>query len=165
MKDSVTAGASRATSRSVWTRPSKLMDQLRQMEELERELRSASDPESLQNIDPEEVRRLLGDDAAQQLEQLQQLDEAARRSGLPQARWRQAGADRQGRSAGSGRRRCATSSASCARTPSASTRSIIEAPPGSGPTRTSRTRSAIRSTCTSSRRYARRSCARGRHCR
>jgi uncharacterized protein with von Willebrand factor type A (vWA) domain len=58
-----------------------LMDQLRQMEALERELRSANDPSALQDIDPEDVRRLLGDDAAQQLEQLQQLTKLLEEAG------------------------------------------------------------------------------------
>ena len=58
-----------------------LMDELRQMEALERELRAANDPSELQNIDPEDVRRLLGDDAAQQLEQLQQLTKLLEEAG------------------------------------------------------------------------------------
>ena len=50
-----------------------VMGQLQEIDSLERELRQAHDPDSLANIDPERVRRLLGDEAAGQLEQLRQL--------------------------------------------------------------------------------------------
>jgi uncharacterized protein with von Willebrand factor type A (vWA) domain len=50
-----------------------LMDQLQQMDSLERELQQGRDLNNLSEIDAEQVRDLLGDDAAQSLEQLQRL--------------------------------------------------------------------------------------------
>ena len=50
-----------------------LMDELQQMDRLEQQLRDARDPADLQDIDPEKVRDLLGDEAAQALDQLQQI--------------------------------------------------------------------------------------------
>ena len=50
-----------------------LMDELQQMERLERQLRDARDESDLQEIDAEQVRNLLGDEAAQNLDQLQQI--------------------------------------------------------------------------------------------
>ena len=50
-----------------------LMDELQQMDRLERQLRDAEDVSDLEGIDPDQVRNLLGDEAAQALEQLRQL--------------------------------------------------------------------------------------------
>jgi uncharacterized protein with von Willebrand factor type A (vWA) domain len=51
----------------------KLMDDLQQLDRLERQLREAEDSADLEGVDADELRRLLGDDAAQTLEQLRQL--------------------------------------------------------------------------------------------
>lgn len=51
----------------------RLMEQLQELDQLERQLLRARDPSALDQIDPERVRELLGDDAAQSLEQLRQL--------------------------------------------------------------------------------------------
>src|SRR5450756_393859 len=51
----------------------KLMDRLQEMDQLERELRRAQTPDALQDIDGEKIREMLGDKAAEQLEQLKQL--------------------------------------------------------------------------------------------
>jgi uncharacterized protein with von Willebrand factor type A (vWA) domain len=50
-----------------------LMDRLQEMDQLERELRRAQTPDALQDVDSDKVRELLGDEAADQLEQLKQL--------------------------------------------------------------------------------------------
>ena len=60
----------------------KLMDDLQQLDRLERQLREAEDSADLDGVDAEELRRLLGDEAAQALEQLQAAPEAARRGRL-----------------------------------------------------------------------------------
>ena len=46
---------------------------LQEMDQLERELRRAQTPDALQDVDADKVRELLGDKAAEQLEQLKQL--------------------------------------------------------------------------------------------
>ena len=46
----------------------KLMDELQQMEELERQLRRVQSPNDLDKIDPADVQKLLGDESAQDLE-------------------------------------------------------------------------------------------------
>jgi uncharacterized protein with von Willebrand factor type A (vWA) domain len=51
----------------------KLMDDLQGLDRMERQLREAEDSADLEGIDTEELRRLLGDEAAQALEQLKQL--------------------------------------------------------------------------------------------
>lgn len=51
----------------------KLMEDLQGLDQMERQLREAEASADLDNIDAEELRRLLGDDAAQTLEQLKQL--------------------------------------------------------------------------------------------
>src|SRR6185369_1590580 len=50
-----------------------LMDELAQMEQLERQLRKAQDPASLEKIDPAEVEKLLGEQAAQDLKRLAEM--------------------------------------------------------------------------------------------
>ncbi|MBI4609863.1 MAG: VWA domain-containing protein [Candidatus Rokubacteria bacterium] len=51
----------------------KLMEELQQMDELERELRGARGPDDLRKIDPAEVERLLGPEAVRELEHLREL--------------------------------------------------------------------------------------------
>ncbi|MCC6175295.1 MAG: VWA domain-containing protein [Chloroflexi bacterium] len=51
----------------------KLMEDLQAMDRMERQLREAEDTANLDDLNADELRRLLGDDAAQALEQLQQL--------------------------------------------------------------------------------------------
>jgi len=51
----------------------KLMDELQQMEELERQLRRVQSPNDLEKIDPIEVEKLLGEESAQDLERLKEL--------------------------------------------------------------------------------------------
>jgi uncharacterized protein with von Willebrand factor type A (vWA) domain len=51
----------------------RVMDELQQLDQLERELRSAQGPKDLENIDPAAVERLLGTEAARDLEQLQEM--------------------------------------------------------------------------------------------
>src|SRR5438445_4876301 len=50
-----------------------LMSELQQMDELERQLRSAQDQDDLQAINPEQVERLLGEESARDLERLREL--------------------------------------------------------------------------------------------
>ena len=51
----------------------RLMEQLQELDQLERQLLRARDPSALDQLDPQRVRELLGDDAAQSLEQLRQI--------------------------------------------------------------------------------------------
>src|SRR3989442_496232 len=51
----------------------KLMDELQQMEELERQLRRVQSPDDLERIDPVDVEKLLGEEAALDLERLKEL--------------------------------------------------------------------------------------------
>src|SRR3990172_8569248 len=51
----------------------RLMDELRQMTELERQLRRAQSPSDLEKIDPAQVERLLGQESARDLERLREL--------------------------------------------------------------------------------------------
>jgi len=51
----------------------RLMEQLQEIDSLERQLQQARDLNNLSDIDVEKMRELLGDDAAQSLEQLQRL--------------------------------------------------------------------------------------------
>jgi len=55
------------------TEAMKLMDDLQQLDRVERQLRDAEDTSDLEGVDTEELRRLLGDEAAQAMEQLKQL--------------------------------------------------------------------------------------------
>src|SRR4030095_6725207 len=71
----------------------KLMDELQQMEELERQFRRVQTPDDLEKIDPVDVAKLLGDESAQDLERLKELakklEEAGhlRRQGDPLPPW------------------------------------------------------------------------------
>jgi uncharacterized protein with von Willebrand factor type A (vWA) domain len=51
----------------------RLMEELAQMEQLERQLRRAQDPASLEKLDPAEVEKVLGAEAAQDLKRLSEL--------------------------------------------------------------------------------------------
>jgi len=51
----------------------KLMDELQQMEELERQLRRVQAPDDLEKIDPADVEKLLGEESARDLERLKEL--------------------------------------------------------------------------------------------
>src|SRR5258705_318423 len=51
----------------------KLMDELQQMEELERQLRRVQSPDDLEKIDPIDVQKLLGEESARDLERLKEL--------------------------------------------------------------------------------------------
>jgi uncharacterized protein with von Willebrand factor type A (vWA) domain len=51
----------------------KMMEDLQGLDSLERDLREAEDSSDLDNVNVEELRRLLGEDAAQTMEQLKQL--------------------------------------------------------------------------------------------
>ena len=50
-----------------------LMDQLQQMDQLEKQLRRARSPEDLEKIDGEQLAQLLGDDASRDFEQLREI--------------------------------------------------------------------------------------------
>src|SRR5215467_7020573 len=54
----------------------RLMEELQQMDQLERELRRARDPGDLDDIKRQDVERLLGEEAARDLERLKKLEEA-----------------------------------------------------------------------------------------
>ena len=58
-----------------------LMDELAQMEQLERQLRKAQDPASLEKIDPAEVEKLLGEQAAQDLKRLAEMSKKLEEAG------------------------------------------------------------------------------------
>jgi uncharacterized protein with von Willebrand factor type A (vWA) domain len=51
----------------------RLMEELQEMDQLERQLRRAKEPDDLDKIDPDDVERLLGEDAARDLEKLREL--------------------------------------------------------------------------------------------
>src|SRR5438093_1508420 len=51
----------------------KLMDELQQMEELERQLRRVQSPDDLERIDPVDVEKLVGEEAARDLKRLKEL--------------------------------------------------------------------------------------------
>jgi uncharacterized protein with von Willebrand factor type A (vWA) domain len=59
----------------------KLMGELQELDQLEQQLRSADDQASLDGVDQETLRRLLGDDAAADLEQLQKLTKMLEEAG------------------------------------------------------------------------------------
>ena len=63
------------------TEAMQLMEQLQEIDTLERELQQARDLNNLGEIDVEQVRQLLGDDAAQSLDQLQRLQKMLEESG------------------------------------------------------------------------------------
>jgi uncharacterized protein with von Willebrand factor type A (vWA) domain len=59
----------------------RLMEELQEMDQLERQLQRARDPNALDQIDSERVRELLGEDAYQSLEQLKQLTKLLEEAG------------------------------------------------------------------------------------
>jgi uncharacterized protein with von Willebrand factor type A (vWA) domain len=59
----------------------RLMEELGQLEELERQLRRAQDPGSLEKIDRDQVERLLGEQAARDLERLAELTKKLEEAG------------------------------------------------------------------------------------
>src|SRR5260370_40936345 len=59
----------------------RVMEELQEMDQLERQLRRAKDPDDLDKIDPAEVERLLGEDAARELQQLRELAKKLREAG------------------------------------------------------------------------------------
>ena len=59
----------------------KLMDELQKMDDLERQMRRVREPGDVEGIDKEAVERLLGADAARELEQLQQLTKKLEEAG------------------------------------------------------------------------------------
>jgi uncharacterized protein with von Willebrand factor type A (vWA) domain len=59
----------------------RLMQELQEMDQLEKQLQRARDPNALDELDPERVRELLGDEAAQSLEQLKQLTKLLEEAG------------------------------------------------------------------------------------
>ncbi len=58
-----------------------LMDQLQQMDAMERDLQQARDSESLSNLDLDKIREALGEDAAQSLEQMRELQRLLEEAG------------------------------------------------------------------------------------
>lgn len=58
-----------------------LMDQLQQLDSLERDIQQARDLESLDNLDADKIRELLGDDASQSLDQMRQLQKLLEEAG------------------------------------------------------------------------------------
>ena len=60
----------------------RLMENLQGMDELERQLRSAELGNGMEDIDPDRVRELLGDEAAQTAEQLRQVTELLEEAGF-----------------------------------------------------------------------------------
>jgi len=64
----------------------KLMDELQRLDRLEKELRTAEDDVDLQNIDLDELRKLLGDEAADSLEQLKRLRKILEEAGYIEKR-------------------------------------------------------------------------------
>jgi uncharacterized protein with von Willebrand factor type A (vWA) domain len=59
----------------------KLMDELQQMEQLERQLRGVKDAGDLQEVNREQVEKLLGEQSARDLEQLQELTKKLEEAG------------------------------------------------------------------------------------
>jgi uncharacterized protein with von Willebrand factor type A (vWA) domain len=59
----------------------KLMGELQELDQLERQLRQADDQSSLEGVDEEMLRRLLGDDSAANLEQLRKLTKMLEEAG------------------------------------------------------------------------------------
>jgi uncharacterized protein with von Willebrand factor type A (vWA) domain len=59
----------------------RLMQELQEMDQLEKQLQRARDPQALDQIDSDRVRELLGDEAAQSLEQLKQLTKMLEEAG------------------------------------------------------------------------------------
>ncbi|MCL6648624.1 MAG: VWA domain-containing protein [Chloroflexi bacterium] len=64
----------------------RLMEQLQEMDELERELKGVRDYQDLEGIDPEKVRELLGEEEATALDDLRHLAETLEEAGLVERR-------------------------------------------------------------------------------
>ena len=64
----------------------RLMDELHEMDQLERQLQRARDPNDLDQIDREQVEQLLGEEAKQDLEQLRRSPRCSRRPATSSAR-------------------------------------------------------------------------------
>jgi uncharacterized protein with von Willebrand factor type A (vWA) domain len=64
----------------------RLMDELRQLDDLERQLRGVQEPGDLERIDPAEVERLLGEEAASDLERLRELTRQLEEAGYLERR-------------------------------------------------------------------------------
>jgi uncharacterized protein with von Willebrand factor type A (vWA) domain len=58
-----------------------LMDELRQLDELERQIQKVRDPNDLEKIDPQQVEQLLGEDAARDLERLREMTKKLEEAG------------------------------------------------------------------------------------
>ena len=59
----------------------RLMDELQQMDQLERQLRGVQEPGDLDTIDPKQVEQLLGEESARDLEQLRELTKKLEEAG------------------------------------------------------------------------------------
>ena len=64
----------------------RVMEELQEMDQLERQLRRAKDPDDLDKIDPADVERLLGEDAARELQQLRELAKKLEEAGYLEQR-------------------------------------------------------------------------------
>jgi len=64
----------------------RLMEELQQMDRLERQLRGAQAPGDLERIDPDQVERLLGEEARRDLEQLRELTRKLEEAGYLERR-------------------------------------------------------------------------------
>ncbi|HEV3348479.1 MAG TPA: VWA domain-containing protein [Methylomirabilota bacterium] len=58
-----------------------LMDELRQLDELERQIQKVRDPNDLEKIDPEQVEELLGEEAKRDLERLREMTKKLEEAG------------------------------------------------------------------------------------
>ncbi len=58
-----------------------LMDELRQLDDLERQIQKVRDPNDLEKIDPEQVEQLLGDEAKRDLERLREMTKKLEEAG------------------------------------------------------------------------------------
>ena len=64
----------------------KLMEELHQMDQLERQMRRAESPEDLAEIDPAQVEKLLGEDAARDLDKLREIAKKLEEAGYLERR-------------------------------------------------------------------------------
>src|SRR5436190_19882385 len=64
----------------------KLMEELQQMDQLERQMRRAESPEDLAEIDPAQVEKLLGEDAARDLDKLREIAKKLEEAGYLERR-------------------------------------------------------------------------------
>ena len=127
----------------------RLMEEMQRLDELEREIRGVRQLEDLERVNPERVEQLLGPEAREDLQKLQELAKQLEDAGY---------LEREGdelsltaRAIRKPTRRCATSSRSSSATASVATPWSAAAPAVTRPTRRRPTSSAIRS-CSTSRR-------------